>query len=66
MGPTSLCLYQYSLRVVHTTPIVEKMLRGLTVTSLENEQFFKMFPIQSSLTHYSLALQGIIELLSVC
>ena len=65
MGVVLCALGQFNLRVLHTTPIVERMLRGLTVNSLENEQFFKLFPIQSSLTHYSMALQGLTELLSV-
>jgi hypothetical protein len=58
-------LNKYSLRMHHTTHYVEKMLRELTVVHLQNDQLFKMFPVQSTLTHYGLALSGLTELLAV-
>ena len=58
-------LNKYSLRMHHTTHYVETMLRELTVNHLQNEQLFKMYPVQSTLTHYGLALGGLTELLAV-
>ena len=58
-------LNKYSLRMHHTTHYVDNMLQDLSAVSLESEQLLKMFPVQSTLTHYGLALTGLVEMLAV-
>jgi hypothetical protein len=40
--------------------------RAAVQMSLETEQLSKMFPVQSTLTHYGLALTGLADMLAVC
>lgn len=58
-------LFQFTIRVSHCTPMVDRLLRDMSYSEVSSDNLFRMFPLQNALTHYELSLQNILELLRV-
>ena len=56
---------QYTVRIAHCTPMVDRVLRDMSGADVTSEALFRMFPLQNALTHYELSLGNILETLRV-